>query len=495
MCIGPPPDELRRVSERLLRIEVHEVCRRHIGRRMALAVEAMLERDQSCAVLLSKLASEARGRAVCWHLAAQADDHGSARTAPGRNVLEVALRPCVSQPSASAVIEARAVVLLGGGRLVARRAGVPAAEVELPRRRRGLREENCEHRVRPTTAATARVAPVCERPRGRCEDVPKEQRSQMRAGNSSPSRGLSSMSLSSPSRGGSRLPVCHMCGRQFGSASLEIHQRTCRERYERERGRPPPGASRWRDVATFTDDLEPSLARAPSCLTGLPCTCAAGASRDADRRGPTARRSRVVAKAARPLVAVARRLKLPVCHMCSKQFGSASHEIHRTCRERYERERGQPPPPTPADGADAFETFTENLEPCEDCGRTFLPDRLIVHQRSCGARRRPSSYRDRRSHRRRRAARSRHAGVADRAHRAAPWAHKIVGSPLRPAGPVRPRLARRRRRQVTAAAGSTRRRLAAPPGTRSPRVSLSRGRRRGGRGTARRAGSCETRGW
>ena len=33
---------------------------------------------------------------------------------------------------------------------------------------------------------------------------------------------------------------------------------------------------------------------------------------------------------------------------------------------------------------DAFENFnTKALEPCGNCGRTFLPDRLIVHLRSC----------------------------------------------------------------------------------------------------------------
>lgn len=33
---------------------------------------------------------------------------------------------------------------------------------------------------------------------------------------------------------------------------------------------------------------------------------------------------------------------------------------------------------------DAFDQYNkEALAKCENCGRTFLPDRLIVHQRSC----------------------------------------------------------------------------------------------------------------
>jgi hypothetical protein len=34
--------------------------------------------------------------------------------------------------------------------------------------------------------------------------------------------------------------------------------------------------------------------------------------------------------------------------------------------------------------ADAFKNYNEKaLEPCPNCGRTFLPDRLVVHLKSC----------------------------------------------------------------------------------------------------------------
>ena len=76
-----------------------------------------------------------------------------------------------------------------------------------------------------------------------------------------------------------------------------------------------------------------------------------------------------------------------LCHLCGKQFGSASLEIHqRTCRLRYEREHGRAAPEAPAGGDnEAAAQFYESevMEACPHCARTFLPGRLEVHLRSC----------------------------------------------------------------------------------------------------------------
>jgi hypothetical protein len=32
---------------------------------------------------------------------------------------------------------------------------------------------------------------------------------------------------------------------------------------------------------------------------------------------------------------------------------------------------------------EAFQSYNENLAPCQNCGRTFLPDSLVIHLRSC----------------------------------------------------------------------------------------------------------------
>ena len=39
------------------------------------------------------------------------------------------------------------------------------------------------------------------------------------------------------------LPACHLCGRQFGTSSLAIHLKTCKEKWEREHNKPAPEPS------------------------------------------------------------------------------------------------------------------------------------------------------------------------------------------------------------------------------------------------------------
>ncbi len=104
-----------------------------------------------------------------------------------------------------------------------------------------------------------------------------------------------------------------------------------------------------------------------------------------------------------------------ICPLCGREYGTASLEIHmKSCRVKFELAQ-QDLPKNQRRSADkiiasynannarmaaacsggggynfdelnnqAFDTFNkEALVPCENCGRTFLPDRLIVHQRSC----------------------------------------------------------------------------------------------------------------
>ena len=99
------------------------------------------------------------------------------------------------------------------------------------------------------------------------------------------------------------------------------------------------------------------------------------------------------------------------CYICGRQYMLHSFAIHETqCRELYEkREELKPPkerrrcPDNPFNGmsmkgitsqrglmdamnAAASEAFTTGvMSSCRYCGRTFLPEKLLIHNRSCTA--------------------------------------------------------------------------------------------------------------
>jgi len=101
--------------------------------------------------------------------------------------------------------------------------------------------------------------------------------------------------------------------------------------------------------------------------------------------------------------------KAVMCYICGREFGSASIEIHlKSCKKKWDVEQSAKPPkerrpcPEPPKNFDdiitgnvnanqledynndAFKQYNDKaLEPCPNCGRTFLPDRLIVHLKSC----------------------------------------------------------------------------------------------------------------
>jgi hypothetical protein len=105
------------------------------------------------------------------------------------------------------------------------------------------------------------------------------------------------------------------------------------------------------------------------------------------------------------------RPRMLICPLCGREFGSMSLNIHlKTCKEKFNRQQQDLPPNMrrnadkiiqnyekssaklggsgnyniDAMNQDAFDNYNNNaLVKCENCGRTFLPDRLVVHQRSC----------------------------------------------------------------------------------------------------------------
>ncbi|XP_074238317.1 zinc finger protein 474 [Saimiri boliviensis] len=104
-----------------------------------------------------------------------------------------------------------------------------------------------------------------------------------------------------------------------------------------------------------------------------------------------------------PPVIPARRPGLRVCYICGREFGSQSIGIHEPrCLQKWHIEnsklpkhlrRSQPSKPQSLGGSGssslqatneaAFQSAQAQLLSCASCGHTFLPDRLLVHQRSC----------------------------------------------------------------------------------------------------------------
>ncbi|CBN76660.1 conserved unknown protein [Ectocarpus siliculosus] len=97
--------------------------------------------------------------------------------------------------------------------------------------------------------------------------------------------------------------------------------------------------------------------------------------------------------------------KVRICYVCGRGYGLSSYEIHlKQCKAKWEatQERlpksERKPLPQEPDAGDplggkgsleaqneaATQVFnTESLEACANCGRTFLKERLIIHQKSC----------------------------------------------------------------------------------------------------------------
>ncbi|KFQ91149.1 Zinc finger protein 474, partial [Nipponia nippon] len=91
-----------------------------------------------------------------------------------------------------------------------------------------------------------------------------------------------------------------------------------------------------------------------------------------------------------------------VCYICGREFGSQSISIHEPqCLEKWHTENNQLPrhlrraePRKPealtssscmltAENEAAYDSAQAQLLPCGNCGRTFLPACLTVHQKCC----------------------------------------------------------------------------------------------------------------
>ena len=222
--------------------------------------------------------------------------------------------------------------------------------------------------------------------------------------------------------------ICYICGREYGSASLEIHLKTCKKKWEQEQEKKPVNQRRpcpeppqefnrvqkgmvhsesavgqYNDAA-FGNYNERGLEPCPKCgRTFLPESLkrhikGCHAKGEAPEKTQTPK-----LPAAKP--------KALICYICGREYGSASLEIHlKACTKKWEQEQEKKPAhmrkPCPAPPENlgltiekakggnfddnynqaAFDNFNSKaLEPCPKCGRTFLPESLQRHLKGCHA--------------------------------------------------------------------------------------------------------------
>ncbi|ORC92597.1 uncharacterized protein TM35_000033500 [Trypanosoma theileri] len=185
------------------------------------------------------------------------------------------------------------------------------------------------------------------------------------------------------------LVPCRGCGRKFLPDRLVVHLRSCKG----DSGRVAPRAS--------TSNGDFSGGRIGGNTNEGRFNGSTFSSKTSTQRTPRSPRKSTNGSSTRT---PGYKPQLPICYLCGQQFGSSSIAIH--IPQCYAKKlaqwevadvltRGKPPkhPDTVnwrGEGTTTeeyndvqFAEFVSNLEPCPNCGRKFLADRLVVHLRSC----------------------------------------------------------------------------------------------------------------
>ncbi|XP_060092403.1 zinc finger protein 475 isoform X1 [Heteronotia binoei] len=231
-----------------------------------------------------------------------------------------------------------------------------------------------------------------------------------------------------PRRPGFR--VCFICGKEFGSRSLPIHEPKCLDKWHTENDKLPkhlrrPEPIKPQSLSGGSDNIKAGsgLSDQSNQAHFLPCencgrtflpdrlfvhqrSCKPKTIPGPSNLGCTkSSRSSGSNSAAPDKSAVIRRPPTVICYICGREYGTKSISIHEPqCLKKWHIENDQlpkhlrrPEPKKPeirsigakgyydldALNESAWNSAQSQLVPCDICGRTFLPDRLIVHQRSC----------------------------------------------------------------------------------------------------------------
>nr|XP_056704977.1 zinc finger protein 474 [Euleptes europaea] len=234
-----------------------------------------------------------------------------------------------------------------------------------------------------------------------------------------------------PRRPGFR--VCFICGKEFGSLSLPIHEPKCLEKWHIDNDKLPKHLRRPEPIKPqalsrgSNNNIKAGngLSSQSNQVLLLPCencgrtflpdsllvhqrSCKPKTIPGPSHFSPT-KSSRSSGSGSTSTVpdkpAVIRRPPTVICYLCGREYGTKSISIHEPqCLKKWHIENDQlpkhlrrPEPKKPeirsvgakgyydldALNESAWNSAQSQLVPCDICGRTFLPDRRIVHQRSC----------------------------------------------------------------------------------------------------------------
>lgn len=171
------------------------------------------------------------------------------------------------------------------------------------------------------------------------------------------------------SRNGPPTVPCRVCGRRFGTRSIKIHEPQCNRR--------------WQAQSDSSQQERPASYRQQSASSG---------QENSSSMYPEVPQKKTV-----------------TCYICGRDFGSSSIAIHEPqCLKKWHaendklspaRRRKEPQKPEiiyiqdPHTGDKVVDqtataeanwmTHLSQLVPCKHCGRTFNPERVEIHEKSC----------------------------------------------------------------------------------------------------------------